>query len=209
MIYVQIIQSAHNNLTEKENEMKRNLKTLIASTLIIGASLFSATPSFAQNPSGKALTWQGYPLPTADQNVVRVGCYNNCDAYNGDTSINEKRRILCIIPGKSEPSAEYVNYATSQRPNDWQFYMGWSGAQVALSAPILGIDVSSKAIANKICQKTMRSESARIAEFHDNKSGGWSFGATIHQNSQAKASLRGKTKERFWVEINDQNANPW
>ncbi len=197
--------------------MAIKLKSVLATTLIVGSTLFGATPSYAQNPSGKALTWQGYPLPVPSKpNIVRVGCgwnsttsQNACNPYNGDTNLKKKRRILCFVPGNSTVPPEYEDYASAARPTNWQFYMGWSGGEVGLTNPVRGTEITSKAYADKMCKAQLQNETAVMAEHHD-AGGGWSYGAHIHQNSVDKHLLRGKQqKKRFWTSINDQNANPW
>lgn len=178
-----------------------------AAAAAIGLLAAFSSPTLANPATGKAMTWQGYSgLPTGAG--VRVGCYNNCDAYNGDTPLEKKLPILCFIPGKSAVPVAYEAYAKAQRPNNWSFYMGWSGGQVGLTKPVKGTDLTSRAVANSLCNETF--PGSRMAEHHDNRSGGWSLGAEIIPTSGMKGALRGKTSQRFWVDIKNQpGATPW
>lgn len=174
----------------------------IAAFTLLG---LGSTPAFADN--GMAMTWKAYsgvPSP-----AVRVGCFNICDAYHGDTSIKEKHQILCIVPGNSAMPTAYGPYATALRPNNWQFYMGWSGGEVGVTAPIRGSDITSRAVGDGFCKEALHDGNARMAEHHDNKAGGWSLGARIHANSPTKGIFKKESRQKFWVAINDQPANPW
>lgn len=168
---------------------------------------FSSVPAIANPTTGKAMTLQGYPgLPSGAG--VKVGCYDNCDAYNGDRPLTDKLPILCIIPGDSPVPAAYQAHSSAIRPNDWKFYMGWSGGKVGLTKPVLGTSLTSRAVANEICASTFKG--SRMAEHHDNKVGGWALGAEMIQTSGMKGALQGKSKQRFWVDIKNQpNATPW
>jgi hypothetical protein len=175
--------------------------------LVLGAMLVSTliTPQ-AMASNGKAMTWKAYDLPP--NAGVRVGCFDVCDAYVGDTDIATKLPILCFVPGNAPIPSAYQAYAVAQRPNDWQFYMNWSGGQVGLTNPVLGQGLTLAA-ANTLCQKTLKDPNARMAEHHDNGAGGWSLGASVHIKSKTPNALKHAGPKKFWTSINDQNANPW
>lgn len=165
----------------------------------------NAAPAFADN--GMAMTWKTYPDVPAP--AVRVGCYNICDAYHGDTSTKERHPILCIVPGNAAMPATYGAYAVAQRPSNWKFYMGWSGGRIGLTEPIQGSTITDRQHADKLCKTALKDENARMAEHHDNKTGGWSLGALLHPSSATRGLLRKATRAKFWVAINNQAANPW
>ena len=75
-------------------------------------------------------------------------------------------------------------------------YNQWSGGKVELTKPIRGNKLTSLEAANRLCQDNFGSD-WRMAAHHD----GWGWGFL------AKGKL--KSSKRFWVYINDQNANCW
>lgn len=120
--------------------------------------------------------------------VDLVGCWGNgdCDAYSGDTACSEERPLLCISPRNApNPGVEAG------------FNPGWTGADLALTQPIVGCAMTSLQAANELCRSRL-GEGWRMAEFHDG-GGGWSF-----------YGFGGiETQQRFWVHIDDQPANCW
>ncbi|MDH6137530.1 hypothetical protein P3T37_006963 [Kitasatospora sp. MAA4] len=126
---------------------------------------------------------------------VHVGYDATTNAYNGDTPATAVLPLLCLtITGAGAPA--------DLTPD---FYDGWSRGTVALSAPVAGSALHSRADADALCAGQF-GPGYREAEFHDGyvgsnpgSQGGWSFWAngTI------------ATSTRFWVAINDQQANPW
>ncbi|QRN97582.1 hypothetical protein JRI60_00355 [Archangium violaceum] len=118
---------------------------------------------------------------------VNVGTDSITNAYNGDTSPSTSLPILCLYKdGRAAPSGITLD-----------FYNGWAGGVVKLSAPVAGSMLTSRGAADTICSNTFGA-GYRMAEFHDGN-GGWGF--------WAQGTL--STTTRFWVAINDQPANPW
>ncbi|MFJ6620755.1 hypothetical protein ACIQOW_24660 [Kitasatospora sp. NPDC091335] len=83
--------------------------------------------------------------------------------------------------------------------------MGAAQGTVALSQPVKGARLNSRAAVDSVCQATFGA-GWREAEFHDghygadmSQTGGWTF--------RAYGNIPGNT--RFWTAINDQPANPW
>ena len=100
-----------------------------------------------------------------------------------------------------------------------EYYCGWSEGYLALSDPVIGTQLTSRNVANKFCSDKL-GPGFRMAEFHDGKyvvgmnmtnycystwpssstSGGWGFYGY---------GARGSVWTRFWVDINDKQANCW
>lgn len=142
---------------------------------------------------GMGMTWSKLSHSNTlgiDQVSCNNGAPGGCDAYRGDTSCFLSRPILCIkTDGSSRPS--YV--ATGS-----DFYDGWAGGHIATTPPVPGYILSSPTVADQICQDSFGA-GWRMAEFHDNRIGGWGF--------RAYGNVR--SDQHFWVKINDSPANCW
>ena len=115
----------------------------------------------------------------------RIDC-NGCDAYFGETSCSTYLPVLCInIEGSPNPGISTT------------FYSGWTGGNIAHTAPVQGTSLGSLANANLLCSAFLGA-GWRMAEFHDG-GGGWGFWAYGNVNSAT----------RFWTYINDQPSNCW
>jgi hypothetical protein len=165
---------------------------------ICTTDIVDATPSCTYTgPSvGRALTWGHYGFD-ATLNVSGAQCYGTpltasgggCDPYRGDTERTDVLPILCLLP-QSAP-------APAGLPDPTNYYLGWSGGSLALSVPVRGTQLYSRAVANARCAQDI-GPGWRMAEFHDG-GGGWGlrgFGALANTS-------------RYWVGIRDQNSNPW
>ncbi len=139
----------------------------------------------------KGLTWT--VLKQMD-GMVQVGSDARTNPYSGDTSCNERLPVLCInVEGFSPPAnSSGNNYSES-----------WSGANVKQTYPFTGHDINTRDKANAKCVETF-GEGWRIAEFHD---GALGTAGTDGWKLWAYGGLT--TDRRFWISINDQNANPW
>jgi hypothetical protein len=178
------------------------------------------------------MTWgyRGY-TPVA-QETFGVHCYGSpvipkyapwqssdggCNAYRGDTPCNHSLPILCISKcGYKRPcySINCNSYAMNK-----EFYCGWSEGFIALSDAVLGSQLSSRAVADRLCAAKYGANFV-MAEHHDGKwvtgmddsnycydtwpsstsGGGWGFYGY---------GVKGPVWTRFWVAINDQKANCW
>jgi hypothetical protein len=141
------------------------------------------------NDAWRGMTWR--LLDTRD-GIVHVGADQATDPYRGDTSAASDLPILCLEQdGRPSPEGLATN-----------FYDGWASGQVKLTPPITGSALTSQRIADQVCAAEFGPQ-WRMAEFHDGQAngepGGWRFYANGNIN----------TDSRFWVAINDQNANPW
>ncbi len=80
------------------------------------------------------------------------------------------------------------------------FYNGWAkGASVSLTAPKQGFLLTSRQVADQICNATF--PGTRMVEFHDSTTGGW--GMRVVKGTNLNVG------QEFWTAIDDQNANPW
>ncbi|MBO1417508.1 hypothetical protein [Streptomyces sp. FH025] len=175
--------------------MNRLKKAVAAATAVAAAALIPLTATPAGAATGPAthlgLTWS--VVSYGPEGTVQVG--NSGDAYHGDTAPSVSLPVLCLnVDGSPAPAGLSIG-----------FYNGWAQGTVALSQPVKGSRLNSRAAADSICQASFGS-GWREAEFHDghygpdlSQSGGWTFWAygNIPNNT------------RFWTAINDQPANPW
>ncbi|MEO0481340.1 MAG: hypothetical protein AAF196_17870 [Planctomycetota bacterium] len=131
-----------------------------------------------------AMTWV---LRKREGANVFVGADNETDAYSGDTPITEALPILAIRR-RDLPAPRDLDTSSD--------YRRWARGYVALTVPIKGTELTSLEAANQIVRREL-GEQWRMAEFHDGW--GWNFWARGNISDDS----------RFWVHINDQNANPW
>lgn len=147
----------------------------------------------AQAADGKAMTWKKLSH-SSEFGIDQVGCnggaVDGCNPYVGDTSCRNILPVLCVSNDGS-PRPPYI--ATQS-----EFYDGWLGGHIAATLPIYGAALRSQATGDKLCS-TSFGVHWRMAEFHDNPSGGWGF--------RGYGNVR--SGQRFWVAINDQPANCW
>ena len=142
--------------------------------------IFAAT---AHAELRRGMTWT---VREQQGSYVHVGSDGVTDAYNGDTTIDQYRPLLCLqVDGQPAP------------PISFDFYNGWVGGNLAVTGPIQGAQLTSQARGDEICAQILGA-GYRMAEFHDG-SGGWSYWGA--------GSIAPGT--RFWTAINDQPANPW
>jgi len=161
---------------------------------------------------GKALTWairQNFTSVNGNFYVL-FGHGEGSNAYVGDTSINERRSLLCVrrLPGDSGQAPPDLP-PSSITPGGADMDT-WSKKAVMIIPNVLGSSLESRAIADRKCRRVGREmhgiTNFRMAEFHDGtgRLPGWSFWA------QAFDPISGLNLQgRFWVAIDDQPANPW
>lgn len=156
----------------------------------LGAAPAQAAPSAI--PSG--MTWTVLDKQPAN-GTVRVGADSQTDPYNGETPATATLPLLCLrVNGSAVPSGITPD-----------FYAGWASGTVAATPPVLGRQLTSRAVADGLCAQ-FYGTGWRMAEFHDGHygpnleaTGGWSFWAYGYVPDGT----------RFWTAINDQPANPW
>jgi hypothetical protein len=126
--------------------------------------------------------------------VVQVGSDARSNAYSGDAPCEENLPVLCVHPIGLKAPDTYRG----------DFYNAWFGAELKLSKPIRGTTLHARTVADDWCQAEFGNSEQpgeirwRMAEHHDG-GGGWGFGGVGEIDA----------KDRFWVAINDQPANPW
>lgn len=164
--------------------------------------------------SRNAMTWKMLtsPLVLNGKTYVLFGSDNGqpggTNPYDGDTSINEYRSLLCINKDKLIPAPEGLP-SSSVTPGG-ATKTSWSGGRVLIIPNIQGKQLTSKAVADKMCdqvgQITRGTSGYRMAEFHDGTgpNPGWSFWAEAYGDINGLAP-----STRYWVYINDQSSNPW
>jgi hypothetical protein len=176
----------------------QRLKRLAAVALTAAAVLAPLTAAPAQAAGAAThlgMTWG--VLNYGPAGTVQVGGPGGSpsDAYHGDTAPSVALPVLCLHQDGS-PVPPGINPG---------FYTGWAQGTVALTQPVYGYRLNSRAAADGICQASYGA-GWREAEFHDGHygadeslTGGWTFWAygTIPSTT------------RFWTAINDSPANPW
>ena len=90
---------------------------------------------------GTAMTWA--VLKDSQNGIVEVGADNTTNAYVGDTPISQSLPLLCI--NRTADTKEVPKNLSID------FYNGWSEGKVALSKSYAGSQITSHAVANKLC----------------------------------------------------------
>lgn len=154
-----------------------------------------------------AMTWHlsKSAAPSASNAYVLVGSDSITDPYQGDTSTKNSLPVLCI--NKNNPPYPGGGVLGNPHQTPGGAWRGtWSGGTAALTSPVQGLSLTSLTVANDLCA-TQFGAGYRMAEFHDGDPtlwSGWDFWAEARN-----ASITPFQNTRFWVSINDQNANPW
>jgi hypothetical protein len=186
----------------------------------------------------KAMTWvirdvkssrtssSSYPGATQPQTSVlfasdaAVGVPGVTNPYQGDTSIDQRRSLLCVSTKAGYEKPKDLETREAVTPGG-ATVQTWSKRRIVVVPNVLGSDLTSDKVANKKCsaagQLTLNDPNFRMAEFHDGigQSPGWSFwteGYSVRDGLDAQPqnpNIKGSSEARYWVCINDQPANPW
>ncbi|HSX62311.1 MAG TPA: hypothetical protein VLF18_19170 [Tahibacter sp.] len=160
---------------------------------------------------GYGMTFGDNTNASTGDGVVFVTCHGqprtasgSCNAYTGDTACSTRLPVLCLdVDGRERPAGLLVppqGGGVMPAP----FYAGWAAGRVAATKPIAGVDLTGPSAADAIC-RTQFGKGWRMAEFHDGliddagNRGGWAW--------YAHGTL--DTTTRYWVWINDTQANCW
>jgi hypothetical protein len=166
-------------------------------------------PSSTRN----AMTWKSSPTIAVlnGKTYVLFGSDNGqpggTNPYNGDTSVNEYRSLLCI---KKTGAPAPVGLPSGSVTPGGATKGSWSGGTVLIIPNVQGKQLTSQAVADNMCNQVgqiVRGTSGyRMAEFHDGTgtNPGWSFWAEAYGEINGFAP-----STRYWVHINDQPSNPW
>lgn len=166
-----------------------------------------------QNIQGKkAMTWRLLDTRMGRDGTpyVLFGSDEQTNPYVGDADIGQTENLLCIykgnLPTPSELPAITITPGGATRGS-------WSGGKAMVVFDVPGTALSSNVEADKLCNSEGQKfgiNGFRMAEFHDGYQPGgitgWDFWA-----DGSNVNLRGEnlSNKRFWVAINDQQANPW
>jgi hypothetical protein len=183
------------------------------------------TASFTPQAARNGMTW-GTALYNSDLDITRVHCCGQpapegggtcCNAYQGETSCSKALPVLCVkVDGRTRPP--YAMSACSTCAMEDEYYNGWAEGSIGLTAPAQGNAFATLADVNAYCAAQL-GEGYQVAEHHTGRyvfgmdennfygdtwpqstyAGGWGF----YGPGQLTAT------SRFWVDINDQNANCW
>ena len=131
------------------------------------------------------------------------------NAYSGDTSVEQALSLLCIRKSEELANNPIPDYTQPKITPGGASKNSWSGGEVFAIPNVVGSSLLSSADADEKCQIAGQNryglDGFRMAEFHDGSdpNAGWGFWA---QSDDPNLSIPGT---RYWVKINDQNANPW
>jgi hypothetical protein len=158
----------------------------------------------------KAMTWSVLNIVVLDGRPYALfGADAVTNAYNGDTEIDAVLPLLGIKKmGLPKPAGLHGSTLT----NGGAMRGTWSGGKVIVVPAVQGKSLTSRAIADLQCRlqglKVLGEDCFRMAEFHDGdrEAGlvGWDFWADASAMEMLKIS-----DQRYWVSINNQQANPW
>ncbi|MEH2121211.1 hypothetical protein [Nostoc sp.] len=201
---------------------------LLTFVVLIGSSMVSASSVSAKqvpidqdpgpiwNPPStkKAMTW-------IINTVIYTNVYNSgktyaqvrydsqTDPYSGDTSVNQALSLLCIRKPPELAVDPIPNQTQSVITPGGASKNSWSGGEIFAIPNVLGSSLVSPEVADGKCeqagQERYHLSGFRMAEFHDGSApnAGWGFWAQSDDPNLSSPGIR------YWVKINDQNANPW
>jgi hypothetical protein len=170
----------------------------------------------------KAMTWRSLSVAVESngKTYIYVGSDDQTNAYSGDTDVNEARSLLCIRKSPDLASNPIPSYSFPITTPGGASINTWSGGQVFAIPNVVGKSLISQAYADKLCEtegiRAYNLSEFRMAEFHDGTVGwaGWNFWAEAAPQFNGLSphpidQLSPLPNMRYWVRINDQNANPW
>ena len=146
---------------------------------------------------GVAVEGGALPPPVPGARYVLVGADDRSEAYSGDTPTSSTLPVLCL----RSAALAHPGLTEITRTPGGSLRRRWSGAEVALTEPVVGSALTSRGVADDLCA-TRFGDGWRMAEFHD---GGGRAGFDFW----AQAASGDFAASRFWVAIDDQSANPW
>jgi hypothetical protein len=162
-------------------------------TTTIAEAAYQCT--YAGLPARMAMTWGVFSndaaLGTTYQSCwgrpPAATAHGGCDPYRGDTSTTLALPVSCVLRNGVAPPVGIITPG---------YYNQWLGGSTQHSSPLEGTRMASRGTGDAHCTREF-GLGWRMAEFHMGRGWGFhAFGATPNSS-------------RFWVAINDQNANPW
>jgi len=170
----------------------------------------------------KAMTWtsRSAAVVSNGKTYIHVGYDDQTDPYSGDTDVNEARSLLCIRKSPELANNPIPSYSYPIITPGGASKNTWSGGQVFAIPNVVGKSLVSADYADKLCEtegiRAYNLSEFRMAEFHDGTVGwaGWTFWAQAADQFNGLSphpinNLNPIPNMRYWVRINDQNANPW
>ena len=162
----------------------------------------------------KAMTWIvntsiSTNVYNGGKTYIQVRYDDQTNAYSGDTPVDQTLSLLCIRKPQELVNNPIPAFTESVITPGGASKNSWSGGEVFAIPNVVGSSLLSSADADGKCQAAGQNRYGlpdfRMAEFHDGSdpNAGWGFWA---QSDDPNLSL---PNNRYWVKINDQNANPW
>jgi hypothetical protein len=199
-----------------KTKKKIGLTTAFLSALVIAplamSTMAQAKTAQADGSTGSAPA-DGRPSPQLTiKDYILVGTDAKSNPYTGDTDTKEAHGLLCIKKlSLPQPSGLTPGPSTT---NGGALRDSWAGGYLFVVPNVTGTTLTSKAVADNLCNKYGQSNYGvtdyRMAEFHDGDQiagrAGWSFWGDAAYSATRRFE---GFNDRLWVSINDQNANPW
>ena len=204
---------------------------LLTFVVLIGSSMLSASSVSAkqlpidQEPINPEPIWNPVSTKKAMTWIINTVIYTNVynsgktyaqvrydsqtDPYSGDTSVNQSLSLLCIRKSPELAVDPIPNQTQSVITPGGASKNSWSGGEIFAIPNVLGSSLVSPEVADGKCeqagQERYHLSGFRMAEFHDGSdpNAGWGFWAQSDDPNLSSPGIR------YWVKINDQNANPW
>jgi hypothetical protein len=165
-------------------------------------------------PARRAMTWiintAVYSNLYKSGNIYVQARYDaQTNVYSGDTSIDLALPLLCIYKSKELINNPIPTFTQSAPTPGGAEKNSWSGGKVFAIPNVVGRSLLSSTDADHKCNEAGKNRyglsGSRMAEFHDGSApnAGWGFWA---ESIDPNLLIPGN---RYWVRINDQNANPW
>ena len=187
--------------------------TVINLLVKLSVALYAIQQPVAAHVNGKAMTWSILQnFTSSNGNFYALFGHDSevSNPYDGDTSINERRSLLCIRPlpvgfDQAPPDLPPSSITPGGANRDT-----WSYKTVMVIPNVMGRSLTSRDKADKKCKRVGKAihgaQDFRMASFHDGSGDvpGWSY--WVHAFGPISGlDLQG----RFWVAIEDQLSNPW
>jgi hypothetical protein len=179
-------------------------------TISIVTGMAQAKPLPIDERVDNVVSESRHPQPKL-KDYILVGTDKNSNAYKGDTDTKEAHGLLCIKKFNL-PQPSGLSPAPSTTPGG-ALRDSWSGGYLFVVPKVVGTIITSRAVADNICNNYGQSNYGvtdyRMAEFHDGDQRGWA--GWSFWGDAAYSATRGFEgfNDRLWVAINDQNANAW
>jgi hypothetical protein len=147
------------------NKLKQLI--LIAAFAFMALSVSEYFSDYRQGIAVKrGLTFRATVLPEESNSFVgRMSC-DGCNPQQGDTSCTETLPVLCIVHAQTlhRPYYDYYPDFTPYANPDQSFYEGWTGGVLAVTDPVMGLQINSFIVGDNLC-KTAYGPKATFATF--------------------------------------------